>query len=121
MQTIFTVAEKVTQIWTNLCMTLKAMHSIHSISAWHNICEFREPLGLFFTSIKPGVDKDMALLAYFKKSNLSKAVLPSPNRPLIANATLLHRSGQQMCGRRAGENKRLNVRVSHNINQMRNV
>ena len=28
--TIFTVVEKVTQIWTNLSMTLKAMHSVFS-------------------------------------------------------------------------------------------
>jgi len=34
-------------------------------------------------NIKPGFDKDMALLAYFKKSNPSKAVLPSPTGPLL--------------------------------------
>ena len=34
-------------------------------------------------NIKPSVDKDMTLLAYFKKSNPSKAVLPSPTGPLL--------------------------------------
>ena len=33
-------------------------------------------------NIKPGFDKDMAPLAYFKKSNPSMAVLSSPTGPL---------------------------------------
>jgi len=32
--------------------------------------------------LKPGFDKDMTLLAYFKKSNSSKTLLPSPTGPL---------------------------------------
>jgi len=42
-------------------------------------------------NIKPGFDTDMTLLAYFKKSNPSKAVLPSPTGPLsLQNAILLY-------------------------------
>jgi len=74
-------------------------------------------------NIKPGVDKD-TLLAYFKKSNPLKAVLlvllglsSCKCHPSVSGS----RGGQQMRGRRAGENKRLNVWVGHKVNQTRNV
>ena len=77
----------------------------------------------FALNIKPGFDKD-TLPAYFKKSNPSKAVLlvllglsRCECHPSVSGS----RGGQQMRGRRAGENKRLNVRVGHKINQTRNV
>jgi len=74
-------------------------------------------------NIKPGVDKD-TLLAYFRKSNPSKTVLlvlPGLSHCKCHPSILGSRDGQQMHGRRAGENKRLNVRVGHKINQTRNV
>jgi len=72
-------------------------------------------------NIKPGFDR---YSAGFKKSNPSKTVLlilldlsHCECHPSVSDS----RGGQQMCGRRAGENKPLNVRVGHKINQTRNV
>jgi len=66
----------------------------------------------------------MTLLAYFKTSNPSKAVLlvlPGLSHCKCHPSVLSSRGSQQMRGRRAGENKQLNVWVGHKINQMRNV
>ena len=66
-------------------------------------------------TLKPGFDKD-TLLAYFKKSNPSKAVslvLPGLSRCKCHPSVSGSQGGKQMRGRRAGKNKQLNVRVGH--------
>ena len=69
----------------------------------------------FSLNIKPGFDQD-TLPAYFRKSNPSKAVLlvlTGLSRCKCHPSVSGSRGGKQMRGRRAGKNKRLNVRVGH--------
>jgi len=74
-------------------------------------------------NIKPGFDKDVTPLASRNPTFQRQCYLVLPG----LSCCECHHSvsslwgSQQMRGRRAGKNKRLNVQVGHKINQTRNV